>query len=202
MQVHEVMSRHPVTVRAGSSVRQAIRLLADHRVTSLPVIDDAGRILGVVSEVDLLRGQLGEDPGRKRNRPLPTSGNPGRGRDEVSNVMTNLTVLVHPETDLLEVARIVEETAYKSLPVVDAADQVVGMVSRSDIVQVLAREDDVRQQDIVDALSDAGLCGWRVRVRNGDVELSRAQGEPTQDARARAIAGAMPGIRTVSVLAS
>jgi CBS domain containing-hemolysin-like protein len=99
----------------------------------------------------------------------------------------------------MEVGRILEGTSYKSLPVVDAADQVVGMVSRSDIVQVLAREDDVLQQDIVDGLSAAGLCGWTAQVRNGAVELARPPSEPADDPRARAIAEATPGITGVHV---
>jgi CBS-domain-containing membrane protein len=200
MQVHEVMSNNPVTVRAGSSIRRALRLLADHRVTNLPVVDETGRILGVVSEVDLLRGRLRAGPGLKPTQPAPGSFAADHGPGGISDLMTRCTGLVHPGTDLMEVGRILEGTSYKSLPVVDAADQVVGMVSRSDIVQVLAREDDVLQQDVNDALSAAGLYGWRARVRNGAAELTRPSDEYVDDVRARVIAEATPGITSANVL--
>jgi len=197
MRVSEVMSRDPVTVQAGSSVRRALRLLAAHGVTSLPVVDEKDRILGLVSEVDLLRGRLQAAPGFTSTPPVPSDADPSHVA--VGDVMTHCTVLVHPETDLTQVVRIVEGSQYKSFPVVDAADRVVGMVSRSDIVQVLAREDDVLQQDVVDALSTAGLSGYRVLVRNGTAELTRPTGVPADDQRARALAEATPGITRANV---
>jgi CBS domain-containing protein len=96
MQVHEVMSNNPVTVRAGSSIGRALRLLADHRVTSLPVVDETGRILGVVSEVDLLRGQLRAGPGLKPTRPAPGSVAADHGPGGISDVMTRCTVWCIP----------------------------------------------------------------------------------------------------------
>lgn len=199
MRVSEVMSRDPVTVQTGSSVRRALRLLAAHGVTSLPVVDDKDRILGLVSEVDLIRGRLhAAAQGFTSTKPAP-SVDAHSGQVAVGDVMTHCTVLVHPATDLLEVVRIFGSSQYKSLPVVDSADRVVGMVSRSDLVQVLAREDDVLQQDVVDALSTAGLSGYRVLVRNGTAELTRPTGMSADDQRARALAEATPGITRAHV---
>jgi CBS domain-containing protein len=153
MKVNQVMNSRPVTVHTGTSVGAALRQLAAHAITMMPVVDDHGRILGVVAEGDLLERDV--------------------EHDSVSRVMrTGATVLVHPDTPINEAGIILHRTGLKSLPVVDAADQVVGVVSRSDIVRMLAREDDVLQEEIVDALCVAGVRDWRVQVHNGIADLT------------------------------
>lgn len=151
MKVAQVMNARPVTVHADTSVVAALRRLAVHAITMLPVVDRQGRITGVVAEGDLLQGEA--------------------RAEHVSDVMRHLTALVHPETDVRDADRLLRDCGVKSLPVVDAADQVVGVVSRSDIVRLLARDDAQLQQEIVDALCRAGVRGWRVEVHNGVVDL-------------------------------
>lgn len=177
MKVSQVMTPHPVTVSPGTAVRTARRLLAAHGITTLPVVDAQGRILGVVGEADLL------DSGLKP--------------DIVDHLMRRTTVLVHPETDLTEVSRILGRMRVKSLPVVDDADQVVGMVSRSDILRVLARDDDVLRQEVVDALCAAGLSEWRVAVHNGVADLTAPAGDQSGGLLARSTAAGTLGIDTV-----
>ena len=177
MKVRQVMSNRPVTVHADTGVGAALRRLASHRITMMPVVDRLGRILGVVAEGDLL------------GRDLET--------ERVGDAMRRTTFLVHPETDVAEVNRVLHETGVKSLPVVDAADQVVGMVSRSDIVRMLARDDAELQEEIVDALCRGGVPGWRVEVHNGVVDLTGPAGEPPD--RALDAARATLGIRAVRV---
>jgi CBS domain-containing protein len=201
MRVDEIMSTRPVTVRTTTSVRTALRLLSEHLVTTLPVVDERSRILGVVSEVDLLRGRVPPDPAYAVGDD-PSASHPALART-VGDLLGRRTVLVHPETDVVEAGRVVGATLLKSLPVVDAADRVVGMVSRSDIVRALARDDDVLQQEIADAMARAGLGGWHVEVRNGVARLwaTRPVGDGARDRRdtAARIAEATPGIARVSV---
>lgn len=179
MKVNQVMSSRPVTVQPGVAVRTARRLLAAHAVTTLPVVDQRGRILGVVGEADLL--------------------DVGLQTDVVDHVMQRNTVLVHPETELTEVSRILRATRVKSLPVVDAADQVVGMVSRSDIVRMLARDDDLLRQEILDSLCAAGLRGWRVDVHNGVADLSATSDGLSDSRLARRTAAGTLGVDAVRV---
>ncbi|WP_183099557.1 CBS domain-containing protein [Nocardioides pelophilus] len=179
MKVNQAMTRPAVTVREDTTVRTALRLLADHRITMLPVVDEKDRILGVVSEVDLVRGRV-----------LPV----------VGEVMSHGTVRFSPEADLLEVARVVGTTDLKSFPVVDADERVVGVVSRSDVVRMLARDDDVLREEIGDALTLAGLRGWRVEVHNGVAELSHPDGPGAGSRLARSIAQSTPGVSTVTTL--
>lgn len=61
--VAEAMSRKPVTVRRETSLREAARLLLAHRIGALPVVDEDGRAIGLVTETDLLREAYGEEPG-------------------------------------------------------------------------------------------------------------------------------------------
>jgi CBS domain-containing protein len=143
----------------------------------LPVVDRQGRILGVVAEGDLLA--------RDAEAEL------------VRDVMRHLTVLVHPETDVREADRLLLDHGVKSLPVVDAADQVVGVVSRSDIVRLFARDDAQLQQEIVDALCLAGVRGWRVAVHNGVVDLCGPHGAASDEAVGTA--RATLGVRAVRV---
>lgn len=177
MKVAQVMSVPPVTVHAGTGVGAALRLLASHHITMLPVVDRRGRILGVVAEGDLLGRDL--------------------GRDLTRDAMHRTTFLAHPESDVVEVARLLRDTGLKSLPVVDAADQVVGVVSRSDVVRMLARDDAELQEAVVDALCRAGAPHWRAEVHNGVVDLSGPEDE-TPERALSAVQGTL-GIRDVRV---
>ena len=151
MKVRQVMSVNPVTVHPDTTVRTALGLLAAHAITTLPVIDAGGRIVGVVGEGDLIGA----------NGPHAV----------VDRVMSRAPVVVYPETGLDEVGSVLKSARIRSIPVVDTADQVVGMVSRSDVVRALARDDGMLAQDIVDAMCAAGLSGWQVTVHNGIVDL-------------------------------
>jgi len=177
MKVEQVMSRPPVTVRADTTVRTALRLLAGSRITMLPVVDPEDRMVGVVSEVDLVRGRV---------------------QAIVGEVMSRRAVHFAPDTDLMEVARVVGTTDLKSFPVTDAEDRVVGVVSRSDLVRMLARDDDLLREEIGDALSLAGLRGWRVAVHNGVAELSHPDGPGAGNRLAHGIAMSTPGVTSVT----
>lgn len=120
--VRDLMTDCPVTVRPDAHLRTAARLLADHAVTALPVVDERGRVVGVLSEADVLA------PG------------PGDLAGTVGAAMSRVVVLVHPETEVATLRRVLVDRLVKSLPVVDAADQVVGVVSRSDVVRAMVRD--------------------------------------------------------------
>lgn len=199
MRVQDIMSRRPVTVGLDTTAAAALRLLGSHHVTALPVVDRSTRIVGIVSEADLIPGRVPADPVLGGAHDAP----PVRGRGpeaSVADVMSRLIVVVHPETDLAETAHVFQEHGYKSLPVVDAADQVVGMVSRSDVVRALTRDDDTLAQDMADRLAGAGLPGFRVTVRHGVVQL-HALGERHEPdlGRALELVAATPGVTDVNV---
>lgn len=179
MRVKDIMNNRPVTVSVGATVGVAARLLAHHGITALPVLDPQARLIGVLSEVDLL-------------------GDRARPAAPIRDVMSTQLIVVHPETEVAELTRIFTTTVAKSVPVVDASDQVVGVVSRSDVVRALGRSDEELAEEVVDALVRAGIPKCRVQVHNGIVELTADDGLGRATLGvAASIAEATTGVRAV-----
>jgi CBS domain-containing protein len=128
--VQDVMSQ-PVTISADSTLGQAEEILEKHGFNALPVVDEAQRLLGVVSTLDLLRAfDFAEDvilPQFDQVMKRP-----------VSSVLTRDVVTVCPRTPLSRVVQKIVDTRNRSFPVVDD-DRVVGMVSRKDVMLALRR---------------------------------------------------------------
>lgn len=178
--VEDIMNRRPVTVGVDTTIAAAVRQLARHHVTSLPVVDHRDRAVGVVSEADLL-GPVAD------------------GR-VVGDVMTSRIVGVTPDTALDELGRILSAHLLKSLPVMDASGRVVGVVSRSDVVEVWGRDDEQLEDDVVDALVAAGFPRCRVHSRNGVVALVLGSAHDEGDvSRVADLVAAVPGVRAVHV---
>jgi len=190
MRVKDVMTSPAVTVAADSSVKDALSILDERRLTALPVVDAAGFIVGVVSEADLLRGAVPHDP-RSRMWPVEES---SEHAGRVGEVMSAPAMTVTVDSDLRDAVAVMTSTAVKSLPVIDDG-RVVGVVSRSDVVHLMARPDESIRQDVVDLLSSAGL-DCEVVVDGGIVTLSSFR-DPAQGRAARAVAGSVTGVVTV-----
>lgn len=149
MEARNVMTSPPISVTPDASVSQIAQLLLEHRISAVPVLDDAGAILGIVSEGDLLRRTEAKTDRRRpqwlevlldRNVSsaefVKSHGN--RARD----VMTTDVVSVAPDTDLAEIAALLERHRIKRVPVVENG-RVVGIVSRANLLHALVayRED-------------------------------------------------------------
>ena len=192
MLVKDVMTSPAITVPARSTVKEGLRLLDGHRVTSLPVIDSQGHIVGIVSEADLLRDAVRHDVRTHMIPDAPVEEPPNR----VEDVMSVLTMTVTGDTDLSEAVELMTSTAVKSLPVVDDG-RVVGVISRSDVVHVLARSDEHIRGEIDELLRSAGLeCD--VDVDGGIVNLQHLE-DPAQWRVAEVIACSVPGVISVQV---
>lgn len=189
MLVRDVMSRDPATVREDTTVKQALTILADRRVTSLPVVAPAGAVVGVVSEADLIRDLLPRDPGAHPDAAEEPDDRPVL----VLDVMTPHPVTLHPDTDLVEAVDVLTSTTIKSAPVVDGDGTLLGMLSRADVVRFVARQDTRIEAEVDDLLRSSGLDGWLVEVREGAVELSGPPGPGAGIARmlAETVAGAV-----------
>ena len=188
MLVRELMTTDVVSVLPGSTLKEATRALDAHRVTALPVVDRTGRLVGVLSEADVLRALVPHDR-RATEIPMTLSGEPVQLR--VTDVMTHLPLTVAPDDDVARAVEFLTDTQVKSLPVVEH-DRVVGMVSRSDVIAVLARQDGVIEAEVDELLRAAGVeCV--ATVDDGVVRLE-CPARP-QDLRiARVIAGSVPGV--------
>ena len=162
MLVREVMTSPAITVLQSAAVKDAIQLLERHSIAAMPVVDDLGRLVGVVSEADVIREMVVPDQ-RAHERPVRLTAPPFRSR--VADIMSTHLLTVPSDTDLARAADLMTSTAVKSLPVVDRG-QVVGVISRRDIIRLLSREDPRIEAEIDELLRQAGM-DWLVEVTDG-----------------------------------
>ena len=175
MRVNEFMTSTVITVTPQTTILDASRLLLDRNVTALPVVNDLGSVVGIVSRADLLRHRVVADP-RAHLRPVPqdTSEPP----HTVAEAMTTKVVAVRPSADEAEAAHLMLRHQIKSLPVMDG-DRLVGILSITDILRVKVRGDAPIAQDVRDRLlAYAGDDGsWDLAVEDGVVTISTSLAE-------------------------
>src|ERR687887_889773 len=144
MRVREIMTAAVVTVTPRTGLKQAAALLVERGFTALPVVDDQGRLAGIVTEADLMPLESVPDP---RTHILP----PGAGHPAVAGtvaeVMTPKVVTLAPDADAADAARLMLAHGLRSIPV-SADGRVVGIVTRRDLLRVLARSDEQIRQDL------------------------------------------------------
>jgi CBS domain-containing protein len=161
MRASDVMTCNVISVTPDMTVRDAARVFTDHHISGAPVLDDEGRVIGMISEGDLLRRvEIGTDT-RKRSSWFDLFAATHEAIDyikthalKVRDVMTTDVVTVGAAAPLCEVASILETRRIKRVPVMDAG-RVVGIVSRANLIQALASIAGERASDA--ALSDSDI---------------------------------------------
>jgi CBS domain-containing protein len=144
MNVSDYMTRPVISVSPDTSVIAAAKLMLDHKISGLPVVDAADRVVGIVSEHDLLRRPEGDHLERPHWLQLMTESSALNGEKtqfrerKVSEVMTPDPVTVSTNSSLEEACRLIEERGVKRLPVV-LNGKLVGVIARADLVRALAR---------------------------------------------------------------
>jgi CBS domain-containing protein len=158
--VQDVMTIEVVVAHPTTPIKQVADLLAGHGLSALPVIDEQGRVLGVVSETDLLG-----DSQRPAGGPMATT---------AGEVMTSPAVTISPHATLTEAARRMQADGLKRLPVVAASGRLIGIVSRADLLRPLVRPDEHISRDVEELLERKLLvaAGVEVEVRDGIVTLT------------------------------
>jgi len=145
MQVRDVMTTKVITVRPDTPVSEIARLLVENRISGVPVIDEENRVLGIVSEGDLIRRLEDTDDGRRRSWWLELLASPERRAEQyvkahgrlARDIMTDIVTVIDEGATLAEAARLLEEKQVKRLPVVRDG-KLVGIVSRADLLRALA----------------------------------------------------------------
>ena len=152
--VKDVMSAEVVAVRRGAPFKEMAASLRQYRISAFPVIDDDGKVIGVVSEADLLaREALAEG---QAGLPGAVTGLLHHKQHEkaealtAGDLMTSPPVIVRPEDTVEHAARLMYTRKVKRLPVVDAGGYLVGIVSRSDVLAVFDRPDSEILAEITD----------------------------------------------------
>jgi CBS domain-containing protein len=170
MRAAEIMARDVATVRPDTSVHDAVALLTRRGCTSLPVLDDDNHVVGIVSEVDLLRDRMPRDP-RSHLRPDPHQHvDPAR---LVRDVMNEAVVCLSASADTADLAELMIERNVRAIPIIDGAT-LVGIVSRRDVLQTLLRDDKAIAAEITTRLDQyAGeTARWSVEVEDGIVGVT------------------------------
>jgi CBS domain-containing protein len=175
--VSDVMTHTVAAVGRGAGFKEIVRLLEQWKVSALPVLEGEGRVVGVVSEADLLPKE--EFRGGEADRPVRF----GRLADlakaravTAGELMTSPAVTVHADATIAEAARTMAHAGVKRLPVVDDHGMLQGIVSRADLLKVFLRDDeeiaDEVRREVVEYLFPAPLSPIHVAVRDGVVRIT------------------------------
>ena len=134
MLARDAMSSPVVTVGAWTPVETAVHLLVDNGFTALPVLDEDNRLVGIVTEADLLRNRMAPDPHRIGG----FDGRRGQRRPQtVGDVMTTPVESLTPGADVADAAQIMVDERIRCLPIVDGR-RVVGVLTRRDLLRLTA----------------------------------------------------------------
>jgi CBS domain-containing protein len=179
-----------VTLSPNMPVKVAAATLAERNIASAPVVDEAGRLVGMLSELDLLAHDVPPDP---LTRLAPADQEDALPPRTVAEVMTREVIVLSPSADAAEFLAHMLADRVVCVPVVDA-DRVVGVVSRRDLLRLLARPDAEIAADIEAKLAEALPGeGWRASVVDGVAELA-ATAAASQDHVAHRVALSVPGV--------
>lgn len=147
-QVAQFMTPNPQTVSPETPLQAAIQLLANNRISGLPVVDNAGKLVGILSDTDLMWQETGADPPPYIMflDSVIFLQNPARYEKElhkslgqtVGEVMSDKPVTIAPDQTLREAAKLMHDKNVRRLPVLDEAGQVVGILTHGDIIRAMA----------------------------------------------------------------
>jgi len=218
MKAIDIMTPGVITVSPETSVYEAARLLVGRRISAMPVLNADGRLVGVISESDLVRrGELRSETRSSWWRALLTSDLRqasaflrAHGR-QVADVMSREVIAVTARTTMRELAELMERHAIKRLPVMDG-HRLIGIVSRRDMLRALLAidptelpaggvEDQAIRQRLMEELKArhwAGSIVTNVIVDTGVVHLWGEAGTTREIDACRALAETIEGVRKVS----
>ena len=146
--VADVMSRDPIVVRPQTELKEAIQTLAERRISGLPVVDEGGKLVGIVSETDFMWQETGVTPPAyimfldsviflKNPAQYERDLHKALGQT-VGEVMSTDPVTVSPDKPIKEAAQLMHDRSVHRLPVVNTTGQVIGILTRGDIVRAMA----------------------------------------------------------------
>lgn len=217
MKAEDVMTRDVISIAPDATVLQAARLMLQHHISGLPVVDETGKLVGVLSEGDFLRRRETRTEHR-RSRWLEFLMGPGRIAAEyshshgskVSEVMTADVQAVADDTPLEEIVELMERKRIKRVPVL-CGEQLVGIVTRSNlmhamvsmarVVQPVAKDDGTIRESLLAEMQKADwapVAMTNVVVRDGVVELWGTIVDERQREALKVAAENIPGVKAVN----
>jgi CBS domain-containing protein len=215
MKARDVMVAPVITASPNASIKSVAETFVRHQISAVPVVDDKGKLVGIISEGDLLHRA---EAGTERQRPwwlrafigsdaLANEYVKAHAR-KVSDAMTRQVVTASPETPLHEVAAILEKHSIKRVPIIENG-QLVGIVSRANLIQAVASTGKALEIPLSDStirdklLAHLKTQDWahtdllNVTVNGGVVDLWGIVGSASERTAIRVAAEATPGVRAV-----
>jgi CBS domain-containing protein len=184
MRARDIMSRPVTSVDTDTTVREAITALTENGFATVPVVDDAGRVVGIFSESDGLRA----DP---------------RGTDLVTAAMASPVEVIGPGTEVAAVAERLLAGHLRAMPVVEEG-LLIGIVSRRDLLRTMVRDDDVITGKVRCLLDDyaGSRRHWRVEVSAGAVTIRGDFADEAERSVVAALARTVAGVSGVELTAT
>jgi len=203
MRVHELMTVEVITAVAGASLKEVARLMLGNQVSGIPIVDDDERLVGIVTEADIVHREALRAGGARMgvlhtmigdDEPIPTT---------AGEAMTGHVITASSEMEHTSAARLMETKGVKRLPVVDADGHIVGIISRSDIMASFARPDelieDEIQVDILDRILWSEPGAVSVEVVDGRVTLRGSVPKRTDAKILAGLTGGLDGVVEVNI---
>jgi CBS-domain-containing membrane protein len=187
--VSDLMTTPVQTVERKASFKEIATTLREHRISAVPVVDDAGSVIGVVSEADLLVKAEAEHSWRAGHTVKETSSAP-----DAASLMTAPAITIAGSASPAEAARMLRERRIKWLPVVDESGRLIGIVTRSDLLKMFTRDDAEVQRDVRELLGrlwpDESV---EAHVESGVVTLSGHVGSSSESSVIEEIVAGVEG---------
>ena len=150
--VADVMSRDPIVVKPETPLNEAVQILAQRRISGLPVVDDAGQLVGIISETDLMWQETGVTPPAYimfldsviyLQNPATYERDLHKALGQtVGEVMSKNSITVSPDKTVREAAKLMQDHNVHRLPVLDSEGQVIGILTRGDVIRAMAASQD------------------------------------------------------------
>jgi len=172
--VKDVMTTRVIWVRKDATFREMAAALREHRVSAFPVLGDEDKVIGIVSEADMLTKEaLDGEPGVFSSILHRRDNEKARGIT-AGDLMTAAVVAVRPDDTVEHAAKLMYDRRVKRIPVIDANDHLVGIISRADVLSVFDRTDAAIRGEIAEVMLNEFLVdpkAFNVTVQDGVVTL-------------------------------
>ena len=204
MKVQDVMTKDVLTIGPEAPIRDVAKILVEHGISGLPICDERRRVIGIVSEGDILFKE--HDPTKRRRRPLAWLLDAGaeaaaKSRAETAGEAMSAPVLtIGGDRPIAEAARLMVEHRVNRLPVVED-DELVGIVTRADLVRAFTRSDEEIEREIRTEVVQQTM--WldpeavEVDVERGYVKLAGHLESQVEAGLLERLTGRVPGVIAV-----
>lgn len=198
MLVAQVMRTPAVLLTEESPIREAAAEFVERGVIAAPVVDHAGELVGIVTEIDLLRHGFLTDPRATEVRGPEPDREPPR---TVGEVMTWTVVTTRETQDVAELTELMVRERIRTVPVVRGG-RLVGLVGRTDLLRAHSRPDDQVEAALAEALSEGApyVRGWEATVTEGAARICAPGANAAEQGLLALVARTVPGVNRILVV--